>query len=82
MADIEKMKSFMKCLICLFSAAAVLLLTGGAKKAFLLHSLTESAAKVQASALLYVPSSENRSSCCLWRKLHRNFYFMLPAVPR
>ena len=48
----------MKCLICLFSAAAILILTGGAKKAFVLHSLTESAAKVHAAALLYVPSSE------------------------
>ena len=59
MAEIEKTKRFIRYLICLFAAATVLILTGGAKMAFGNHGLREESAKVQAAAQLYVPSGEN-----------------------
>lgn len=60
MAEIERTKKFIKFLICLFAAAAILILTGSARTAIGSHGLAEDAAKVQAAAMLYVFSAEDQ----------------------
>ena len=56
--DSAKTGRFLKYLISLFGAAAVLILAGGAK-GFSQDSCNRDAANVKAAALLYVPSVES-----------------------
>ena len=54
-----KTGKIVKYLICLFAAAAVLLLAGGAKMKFSAEPSGAESAKVKAAAHLYIPSAEN-----------------------
>lgn len=59
MMENEKTGKVLKYLVGLFAAAAVLILAGGARKAFTADSYSVDSAKVKAAALLYVPAAEN-----------------------